>query len=559
MYHAPPFAQSAQLGTVLALLVVGASGASGDVIGPFPSWLVHGAIASHFGESVCGVGDVNNDGFDDVVVGAIYHTNGEIEEGGAWLYLGSPAGADTTAAWHAEGDADNAIMGLDVSAAGDVNRDGFDDVVIGLPGRAQARLYLGSVGGLPATPDWIATGRGFFGRAAGSAGDVNGDGFADVLVGAMLDGSDLQMEGRVFLYLGTPGGLAPAPAWVMEGNQEVCLFGCAAAGAGDVNGDGFDDVIIGAPNYDHGEIDEGRAFVFHGSPSGLETTPAWTAESDQADTYFGFSAAGAGDVNGDGYHDVIVGATWWSQGVNPDDGAALVFLGSPAGLSPTPVWTTYGDHSELGFCVAGAGDVDRDGYADVLVGVPHFRSDQPYEGAALLFRGSLAGPAANPDWIGELDLTEAHLGQAVAGAGDVNGDGHPDVILGAPYSHCPDLPPCGPIPAFAAIYHAVATTGIHLGEAPRFSQLRLEAPWPNPIASSATIPFSLSRAGSVRLTVTDVVGREVAIIDNGFRASGRHIVTWNPSTGPRRLRSGVYFLSLSGMGDTAVRRLVIVR
>jgi len=102
-------------------------------IGPFPSWLVHGAIASHFGESVCGAGDVNHDGFDDVIVGAIYHTNGETEEGGAWLYLGSPAGADTTAAWRAEGDADNAIMGLDVSAAGDVNRDGFDDVIIRIP------------------------------------------------------------------------------------------------------------------------------------------------------------------------------------------------------------------------------------------------------------------------------------------------------------------------------------------------------------------------------------------------------------------------------------------
>src|SRR5206468_1844262 len=114
--------------------------------------------------------------------------------------------------------------------------------------------------------------------------------------------------------VGSASGLATSPAWTAESNQANAQFGSAVATAGDVNGDGYADVIVGASLFDNGETYEGRAFVYLGSASGLVTSPVWTAESDQAGALFGSSVATAGDVNGDGFSDVIVGASSYDNG-----------------------------------------------------------------------------------------------------------------------------------------------------------------------------------------------------------------------------------------------------
>ena len=126
-------------------------------------------------------------------------------------------------------------------------------------------------------------------------------------------------------------GLGLMPAWTAESDQAGARFGLVVASAGDVNGDGYADVIVGAPGYDNGQTDEGRAFVYYGSAGGLSGSPGWTAESDQQGASFGISAATAGDVNGDGYADVIVGARDYDNG-QENEGRAYVYYGSAGGL-----------------------------------------------------------------------------------------------------------------------------------------------------------------------------------------------------------------------------------
>src|SRR5439155_366286 len=149
------------------------------------------------------------------------------------------------------------------------------------------------------------------GASVSRAGDVNGDGFDDVVVGANYYTNGESHEGRAHLYLGSARGRQPAPARTAVSDQEWAVFGGSVAGAGDVNADGVDDVIVGAPysedgppGYQHGLVGAGSAVVYFGSPNGLSVVPNRSVESNQANSMFGNSASGAGDVNGDGYADI---------------------------------------------------------------------------------------------------------------------------------------------------------------------------------------------------------------------------------------------------------------
>jgi hypothetical protein len=130
-------------------------------------------------------------------------------------------------------------------------------------------------------------------------------------------------------------GLSLVPNWMGEGNQESAQYGYSVGTAGDVNGDGYDDVIVGAPDYANGQQNEGAAAVYYGSAAGLSLVPNWGDEGDQEGARFGSSVGTAGDVNGDGYDDVIVGAPNYDHGQD-GEGAVVVYHGSAAGLSLTP-------------------------------------------------------------------------------------------------------------------------------------------------------------------------------------------------------------------------------
>ncbi|MBK8901816.1 MAG: FG-GAP repeat protein [Anaerolineaceae bacterium] len=271
------------------------------------------------------------------------------------------------------------------------------------------------------------------GFAASGAGDVNGDGFEDILVGAPKYSGAVHKAGTVLAFYGSASGLQPGPQWRFDGDQTGAELGFAVAAAGDVNDDGFDDVLLSAPRYNQDHTREGRVYAFYGAPGGLPPTPDWQVESNLVEAYLGWSVAGAGDVNNDGFADVIIGAKWAQQNFF-NEGMVQLYLGSAAGLENLPAWTVYGGQAgaSLGTAVSSAGDINHDGFADVLVGVPLFDASEEDAGRVLAFCGLVAGLAQTPCWSVTGMQQNGRLGEAVSGGGDVTGDGLDDVVIGAP-------------------------------------------------------------------------------------------------------------------------------
>lgn len=421
-----------------------------------------GAAANDaFGYSVSSAGDVNGDGYDDIIVGAHGNDAGGANAGRAYIYFGGPTmktAPDVILTGGAAGDR----FGIAVSGAGDVNGDGYADVIVGADyndagGNNAGRAYV-YVGGprMDRTPDLILTGAAAgdgFGGSVSKAGDVNGDGYGDLIVGASYNDAGGADAGRAYVFFGG-SSLNGVVDLILTGGSAGDWFGLSVSAAGDVNGDGYADIIVGAPRNDVGGTDAGRAYVYHGGSS-MDNVADVTLTGLSAGDGFGISVSGAGDVNGDGYSDVIVGAHGSDAG-GIDAGRAYVYLGGQA-FDPTAavVLTGAAAGDDFGRSIAGAGDVNGDGYDDVIVGAMfNYAAGFDAGRAYVYFGGARMDNAANVILSGA--SSGDVLGLSVSGAGDVNGDGYSDILVGAPGSDA------GGTDAGKAYVHAYSMTGTML-------------------------------------------------------------------------------------------------
>ncbi len=441
-------------------------------------WTFHsGQAGSQTGHSITGVGDINNDGFDDVivaaalydvVVGATTHTSA----GKAWLFYGTASGLSSTPAWTIDGPTNNtnnsANLGFSGSVAGlgDINGDGFDDFAIGIPGydvgtsstnEGAVWVFFGGQSGPAATPDQILVGPAGsrLGCSIAGRGRVNNDNFADVVISGYSYANGESSEGGLWVYTGSATGLVTTPLWTAESNQANAQLGRTVAFV-DWNKNGFTDVVAGAHLYDSNSFSNNgivmlwatNASGINGGVPGTPQNAAWIAEGTSGNQYFGWSLANAGDVNGDTYEDLAIGAYGWSNPENRE-GGIFVYHGSPSGFtgglntvatSANFIGETDEADSFAGWAIAAGGDVDGDGYDDVILS--GYGWDGPlaanFTGVAIIWRGSAlgvnGGQPGNPTnaWrVIDGPGGGAYFGWHSAVIGDVNNDGIDDYAVGA--------------------------------------------------------------------------------------------------------------------------------
>lgn len=538
-----------------------------------------------FGSSVADAGDVNGDGFSDIVVGAYGWDapGGFFDEGAAFVFLGGPNGIvgtdPTTANAVLLGDQAGSEFGWSVAGAGDVNGDGFDDIIVGahqydstiaggtLAVDGAAFVFLGSPTGINATGPSTAHASIFstqlssrLGHVVSSAGDINGDGFGDIIIGAPLTGvpfpppiAENQASGdggAALIFHGSPSGITGSS--IDDADSVILSYppgqpavsqdqvGAGVAAAGDVNNDGFSDVLVGASGY---------IMVFHGSAGGIIGTDPGTAQTliaSDATVAIGSLVSSAGDVNGDGFDDILASDIGYPGGVTSNGhGAFMVFHGGPSGViasSPADAETFIegdlppvflGPLQLLGWRLAAAGDVDGDGFGDVLIGGLAYSGSLVQEGTAYLFSGGPGGLVGTTLADAQVQFTtdQANAGYRsnkpgfdVAGIGDVDGDGVPDLAMGAAHYDQGELNE-----GVVFVYHGGSGT-------PPVNQ--------PPVAN----------AGSDQSTIDlDGDGQELITLDgSGSSDSDGAILSYQWSVGASPIGSGAGLNFSLGVGDTVV-------
>jgi len=449
------------------------------------------------GISVSTAGDINGDGTDDFIIGASGADPNALHAGSSYVVFGSSTGFSTSMSvstldgsngFRIDGVALYDSSGFSVSAAGDTNGDGINDLIIGADGSDSNGQNSGSsyvvfgrstgfgsslqLSALDGSNGFRVDGAAAYdrsGHSVSNAGDINGDGIADLIIGAYFADPNGLNSGSSYVVFGRSTGFSASMSLsALDGSNGFRLDGVAAgdyagrsvSNAGDINGDGIGDLVIGALFADPNGLNSGSSYVIFGRSTGFSASMSLSAldgvsgfrlDGATAYDFSGRSVSAAGDINGDGIGDLVIGAYGADPNGNASSGSSYVVFGHSTGFAASLQLSALdgGNGFRLdgvsvgetsGFSVSGAGDINGDGFDDLIIGAHSANSNGLFSGSSYAVFGRSTGFSASMSLstlVGgngfRLDGAAAgdYSGMSVSGAGDINGDGNADLIIGA--------------------------------------------------------------------------------------------------------------------------------